>query len=235
VASCLQPHSLELEQYFYRPRADLSDQHWAAKVRRAFNFGWLPGTREKELLHRGAVSVHKAVVYQALDRRLYDALDLPYKMRYHHPLLCLHMWFIVRRFMGEGQQAKEFVQNVYNLWLSDVEYRLQDTGAKWRFKKWMKILESQFFAASLHYDEALSDRRRFDLPMALWYHVFLEDTDGKKAPWLESFILFQLKSIHMTPLQALYDGRFRFSEAGLEQYGQFELTREMFAEGLFEG
>lgn len=159
---------------------------------------------------------------------------------------------------------------------SDVEYRLQDTGAKWRFKKWMKILESQFFAASLHYDEALSDRRRFDLPMALWYHVFLEDTDGKKAPWLESFILFQasatqccgaqawqlsgtedswaavlsmdehrkrltvhrclqLKSIHMTPLQALYDGRFRFSEAGLEQYGQFELTREMFAEGLFEG
>lgn len=60
MASCLQPHSLELEQYFYRPRADLSDQHWAAKVRRAFNFGWLPGTREKELLHRGAVSVHKA-------------------------------------------------------------------------------------------------------------------------------------------------------------------------------
>ena len=104
----------------------------------------------------------------------------------------MHMWFVVRRFMGEGPDGKAFVQNLYNLWLSDIEYRLQDSGVKWRFKKWMKILESQFFTASLHYDEALSYRGRFGLPMALWYHVFLEDTDGKYAPWLEDYMLLQV-------------------------------------------
>jgi hypothetical protein len=86
--------------------------------------------REKELAHYGAVSLHKAIVYQALDPRLYQALDVPYRMRYQHPLLCLHMWFIVRRFMGEGPEGKAFVQNLYNLWLSDVEYRLQDAGGE---------------------------------------------------------------------------------------------------------
>lgn len=76
---------------------------------------------------------------------------------------------------------------------SDVEYRLHDAGLRWKFKKWMKILESQFFTASLHYDEALSPRRRFDLPLALWYHVFNEDTDGSRCPWLADYILLQVR------------------------------------------
>lgn len=230
------PHSLALEGYFFRPMADYTDQHWTAKVNRALNLQWLmPGQREKELRHRGAVSVHKAVVYQALDPRLYELLGLPYKMRYHHPMLCLHMWFIVRRFMGEGKEGKDFVQNLYNLWVADVEYRLQDTGVKWRFKKWMKILESQFFASSLHFDEAMMEKRRFSLGLALWYHVFLEDTDGKAVPLLESYVRYQLRCLQKTPLEAIFEGKFRFSEVGLEDAGEFRLTKEMVTQGLFEG
>lgn len=172
---------MEIASYFFRPRSDVTDQHWTGKINRALNFGWLPSVRRSELRHRGAVSLHKvtllrttrrqcmctrrrpspaynrtavrhgmrlpstvtlsarglhrgamccpiifiarllarsqAVVYQALDPRIYEALGLPYIWRYHYPMLALHMWFVVRRFMGEGPEAKAFMQNVYNLWL----------------------------------------------------------------------------------------------------------------------
>ena len=58
------PHSLELDSYFFTPRAVLSESHWSSKARRFLNLGWIPSIREKELSHYGAVSLHKAIVYQ---------------------------------------------------------------------------------------------------------------------------------------------------------------------------
>jgi hypothetical protein len=79
---------------------------------------------------RSAELLYKQIQQQSLDERMFDAIQLKREFRAEFALMTVHVWLILHRLRGEGEQGKRMSQALYDIFWEDVEKRVYDAGVR---------------------------------------------------------------------------------------------------------
>lgn len=160
---------------------------------------------------RSAEMLYKQIQQQSLDERIFDVIDLKRDFRAEFALMTIHVWLILHRLRGEGDEGKRMSQKLYDIFWEDVEKRVYDAGVKVRVSKWLKELEEYFFGSCVAYDNALKSSPR-ELTSAVWRNAYNKEGDSKHAAVLARYMHRELACLYLTPSHALLSGAVAFSK-----------------------
>lgn len=79
---------------------------------------------------RSAELLYKQIQQQSLDERMFDAIHLKREFRAEFALMTVHVWLILHRLRGEGEQGKRMSQALYDIFWEDVEKRVYEAGVR---------------------------------------------------------------------------------------------------------
>jgi len=79
---------------------------------------------------RSAELLYKQIQQQSLDERMFDAVQLKRDFRAEFALMTVHVWLILHRLRGEGEQGKRMSQALYDIFWEDVEKRVYEAGVR---------------------------------------------------------------------------------------------------------
>ena len=120
---------------------------------------------------RGGTALWEAIEEQVDAPGFLTAFEVPDTFQQRHSLLCLHVWLVLQRLRGTGQEGKDVGQAMYDAFQDAVEMRARATGVKVRFSKYLKEYEQQFYGSSHAMDLALDGKA--DLAHTLLRNVYL--------------------------------------------------------------
>lgn len=128
---------------------------------------------------RGGTALWEAIEEQADAPSFLAAFEVPDTFQQRHSLLCLHVWLVLQRLRGTGQEGKDVGQAMYDAFQDAVEMRARATGVKVRFSKYLKEYEQQFYGSSHSMDLALDGKA--DLANTLLRNVYLLEHEKRDA------------------------------------------------------
>jgi cytochrome b pre-mRNA-processing protein 3 len=72
--------------------------------------------------------LYSAIVAQSRHPRFYAELGIPDTVTGRFDMICLHLALLFRRMRGEGTEAREFSQAVFDLFFKDMDSSLREMG-----------------------------------------------------------------------------------------------------------
>jgi cytochrome b pre-mRNA-processing protein 3 len=150
-------------------------------------------------------ALYASAVEQAREPALYADLGAPDTVLGRFELYTVHVALLVRRLKGEGEQAAETAQGLFDAYLNGLDVALREIGVgDLSVGKKMKKLGRAFYGRVTAYDEGLTAGDSGAVAGLVSRTVF--DGKGDAGP-LANYIIEQAKALSVEPLEGLLAGK----------------------------
>jgi cytochrome b pre-mRNA-processing protein 3 len=150
--------------------------------------------------------LYAAAAAQARQPELYERLGAPDTVEGRFELYTLHVGMVLRRLKGQGSQAAETAQAVFDAYVASLDDALREMGVgDLSVGKKMRKLGEAFYGRVRHYDEAfgaLPDRAPLE---AILQRTVLEG-EGRRAEALADYAVMAMDKLERQPLDTFLQG-----------------------------
>ena len=155
--------------------------------------------------------LYAAAAAQARAPAFYAVMGAPDTVEGRFELYTLHVALVLRRLKGQGTQAAETAQGLFDAYVKSLDDALRDMGVgDLSVGKKMRKLGEAFYGRVKHYDEAfgaLPDRAPLEAVLART--VLMEQDAGDKARGIAAFADYAvaaMQALERQPLESLLEG-----------------------------
>jgi cytochrome b pre-mRNA-processing protein 3 len=152
-------------------------------------------------------ALYTRAVAQARQPAFYERLGVPDTVEGRFELYSLHVLLLLERLRGEGAEAAEISQSLFDTYLKDLDHALRELGVgDLSVGRKMRKLGEAFYGRGKSYEAAAAD-----LPDAGALEAFLGRTvyaegDAGFAPQLAAYVLRQRPALAAQPTVRLLAG-----------------------------
>ena len=152
-------------------------------------------------------SLYARTVVQARSTTLYTELGVPDTAEGRFELYSLHVWLLLDRLAGQGAQAAETSQALFDTYVSALDNALREMGVgDLSVGKRMRKLGEAFFGRIRAYQAAMAGLPDTAPLQALLIRTAYAGIVSPKAGELAAYIVAQRHALSELPLERLYAG-----------------------------
>ena len=152
-------------------------------------------------------ALYARTVTQSRSPALYVDLGAPDTVEGRFELYSLHVYLLLERLKGQGPQAAETAQALFDTYLSALDNALREMGVgDTSVGKRMRKLGEAFYGRVNSYEEALAALPDTAALEAMLARTVYEGVDAAKAPQLAAYLLAQRQTLSAQPLERLCAG-----------------------------
>jgi len=152
-------------------------------------------------------ALYAQIVTQSRTPGLYADLDAPDTVEGRFELYSLHVYLLLERLKGQGDQAGETAQTLFDTYLSALDHSLREMGVgDLSVGKKMRKLGEAFYGRVGSLEDALSALPDTTDLTAMLERTVYEGADAAKAPDLAAYVLKQRDALRAQPLERLCAG-----------------------------
>ena len=152
-------------------------------------------------------ALYAAAVAQARTQALYAALGAPDTSDGRFELYSLHVVLLLDRLRGEGDQAAETSQALFDTYVKALDHALREMGVgDLSVGKKMRKLGEAFFGRAKSYEAAFQALPATEPLEALLVRTVYADADAGPAPSLVAYVLSQRAALAAQPLDRILAG-----------------------------
>ena len=151
--------------------------------------------------------LYARVVAQARVPGLYTDLGAPDTVEGRFELYSLHTYLLLERLKGQGPQAAETAQALFDAYIAGLDIALRELGTgDLSMAKKMKALGRAFYGRVHSYEAALAALPDRDLLEALLARTVFAGVDEPKVPALADYVVAQRDFLAGQSLEAIVAG-----------------------------
>jgi cytochrome b pre-mRNA-processing protein 3 len=152
-------------------------------------------------------ALYPLVVAQARTPALYADLGVPDTREGRFELYSLHVYLVLERLKGQGEQAAETAQALFDTYLSALDNTFREMGVgDMALSKRMRKLGEAFYGRIALYEAGLAALPDTAALEAMLTRTVYADVDATAAPRLAAYFLTQRRALADQPLEAFYVG-----------------------------
>jgi cytochrome b pre-mRNA-processing protein 3 len=152
-------------------------------------------------------ALYARVVAQARSPALYTDLGVPDSVEGRFELYSLHVYLLLERLKGQGVQAADTAQALFDIYLSALDHALREMGVgDTVVGKRMRKLGEAFYGRVNSYEEALAALPAQDLLQALLARTVYAAADPARAPALAAYVVGQRDTLAGQSLERVNAG-----------------------------
>lgn len=160
-------------------------------------------------------SLYASAASQARRPAFYAVMGAPDTAEGRFELYSLHVLLLLHRLKGEGEQARETSQAVFDTFLQALDDALREMGVgDVVVPKKMKRLGEAFYGRVKAYDEALARLPQAEDLRDLVARTILLDVEGGDATAIAGYAVQASASLTDTPIEMLLQGRANWPQVG---------------------
>jgi len=152
-------------------------------------------------------ALYARVVDQARRPEFYAVLGAPDTVEGRFELYSLHVLLLVERLRGQGDQAGEVSQSLFDAYISALDHALRELGVgDLSVGRKMRKLGEAFYGRGKSFDAAIAvlpDRAALE---ALLARTVYAEADGAPAAGLADYVLRQRQALAAQPLETIVAG-----------------------------
>jgi cytochrome b pre-mRNA-processing protein 3 len=153
-------------------------------------------------------ALYASAAGQARNPGFYLAMGAPDTPEGRFELYTLHVVLLLHRLKGQGDQAAETAQVVFDAYVRALDGALHELGVGYtKVPKRMKQLGSTFYGRVKAYEEALASPQPGEELEALVGRTVLADAGGGDARALAAYAAEAVRMLAAQPLDSLLQGR----------------------------
>ena len=157
--------------------------------------------------------LYAAAVAQARQPRFYTDFAAPDTREGRFDLYTLHVVLLVRRLKGEGEQAAETSQALFDAYLRGLDDAFRELGASdLSVAKKMKKLGQAFYGRARAYEEAFAALPDTAALTRLIWRILYDDEGAAPAAGLADYAGRAVAGLGEAPLEALLQGEVHWPE-----------------------
>jgi cytochrome b pre-mRNA-processing protein 3 len=123
-------------------------------------------------------------------------------------LYSLHVILLLHRLKGEGAQAAETAQALFDIFIGQLDHALREIGVgDLSVAKKMRKLGEAFYGRAKAYDAALGDPADAALAALIGRTAFEGEGDAARVAALTAYVRKVVAALAAEPLEAVLDGR----------------------------
>lgn len=159
-------------------------------------------------------ALYPLVVTQARTPRLYTELGAPDTREGRFELYSLHVYLVLERLKGQGEQAAETAQAFFDAYLSALDNTFREMGVgDMSISKRMRKLGEAFYGRIALYETGLTALPDTGPLAAMLARTVYAGIDASRAPQLATYLLTQRAALAGQPLEAFFAGEVRWADA----------------------
>jgi cytochrome b pre-mRNA-processing protein 3 len=152
-------------------------------------------------------ALYEAAIRQARQPDFYSALGVPDSVEGRFELYSLHVVLLLHRLKGQGDEAAETAQALFDAYLSALDDTLREMGVgDLAVAKKMRRLGEAFYGRAKAYDDLLAKADRAGLK-ALIERTVLADAPGGEGAKMVDYVLASAAGLAGQPLEAVLEAR----------------------------
>lgn len=152
-------------------------------------------------------ALYARTVTQSRTPALYAELGAPDTPEGRFEVYSLHVYLLLERLKGQGAQASETAQALFDTYLSALDHGLRELGVgDLSVGKKMRKLGEAFYGRVGSLEEALSTLPDTGDLQAMLERTVYEGADAGAAPGLAAYVVRQREALHAQPIEKLYAG-----------------------------
>jgi cytochrome b pre-mRNA-processing protein 3 len=152
-------------------------------------------------------ALYAALIPQARLPFLYAELGVPDTAEGRFEIYSLHVYLLLERLKGQGSQAAETAQALFDTFVSQLDHALRELGVgDLSVGKRMRKLGEAFYGRVSSWEEALAVLPETEAIDALITRTVYAGADACEAPGLRAYVLDQRAALAAQPLQSLLAG-----------------------------
>lgn len=152
-------------------------------------------------------AVYSAIVAQSRQPRFYAEWGVPDTVTGRFDMICLHLALVFRRLRGEGKEATEFSQALFDLFFRDMDRSLREMGASdLAVPKKIQTMGNAFYGLLAHLNEAIDGADSAAVEAVLVRNVFGGSETPSSAPFA-AYLLAEAARLEAVPASAIVAGR----------------------------
>lgn len=152
-------------------------------------------------------ALYARVVAQARTPALYTEFGAPDSVEGRFELYSLHVYLLLERLKGQGPQAADTAQAVFDTYISALDHALRELGVgDTVVGKRMRKLGEAFYGRVKSYEQALAALPARELLEALVARTVYAGLDPGKVPALADYVIAQKEALAGQPLERLNAG-----------------------------
>jgi cytochrome b pre-mRNA-processing protein 3 len=152
-------------------------------------------------------TLYARVVAQARQPAFYERLGVPDTVEGRFELYSLHVLLLIERLRGQGGEAGEVSQSLFDTYLKGLDHALRELGVgDLSVGRKMRKLGEAFYGRGKSYEAAvaaLPDRQQLE---AFLGRTVYADADAGFAPQLASYVVLQRPALAAQPLAPILAG-----------------------------
>ena len=152
-------------------------------------------------------ALYARTVTQSRSPALYADLGAPDTVEGRFELYSLHIYLLLERLKGQGDQAAETAQALFDTYISALDNSLREMGVgDLSVGKKMRKLGEVFYGRVTSLEEAFAALPDTAELSAMLARTVYEGADAAKAPKLAAYVLKQREHLRALPLERLCAG-----------------------------
>lgn len=161
--------------------------------------------RGPKIVGRG---LYESAVERARDPLFYTGFGVADTVEGRFELYSLHVILLLHRLKGEGAQAGETAQVLFDIFISQLDHALREIGVgDLSVAKKMRKLGEAFYGRAKAYDAALDAESAAELEALLGRTVFEGDVAADRIPALAAYVRRVVAALAAEPLDTILEGR----------------------------
>ncbi|MBM3571918.1 MAG: hypothetical protein FJX52_06075 [Alphaproteobacteria bacterium] len=161
-------------------------------------------------------TLYRAIVAQARQPIFYTTLGVPDTVDGRFELIALHAFLVLQRLKGQGEEARQAGQALFDLMFADMDQNLREMGAgDLGVGPRVKTMARAFYGRIAAYEEGLSDDDT-KLAEALRRNLFgtCATIEEKSVTAIGSYLRRQVAGLANQELAGILSGQCRFGMPG---------------------
>lgn len=171
------------------------------------------GLFRKSVDAEAVYAVYSAIVAQSRQPRFYAEWGVPDTVTGRFDMITLHLSLLFRRLRGEGGEAGEFAQAVFDLFFRDMDRSLREMGVTdLGVPRKIQKMSSVFYGLMTSINEAIDTLDPPAVEAVLTRNVFADGAVPGVAA-LAAYLIDEAARLTAQPVAAITGGRLRLGEA----------------------
>ena len=152
--------------------------------------------------------LYESAVERARQPAFYTEFAVPDTVEGRFELYSLHVILLLHRLKGQGAEAVETAQALFDIFISQLDHALREIGVgDLSVAKKMRKLGEAFYGRAKSYDTALADPADAELAALIGRTAFESAGDAAHVAALTAYVRKVAAALAAEPLEAVLDGR----------------------------
>ena len=152
-------------------------------------------------------ALYAHVVAQARQPAFYERLGVPDTVEGRFELYSLHLLLLIERLRGQGGEAGEVSQSLFDTYLKGLDHALRELGVgDLSVGKKMRKLGEAFYGRGKSYETAVAELPRRQALEAFLARTVYADAEPGFAPHLAAYVVLQRQALAAQPLEPIVAG-----------------------------